>query len=143
MLQRRRSRLFRNRYRPFQCERSNYYPYAVLDKAMKKLQSKIDRRSFLGELDHEPFAEIEINQTNASCVAVPIPQTQSIKHITMKNIAATNRNTAANSSRNQRDQRKKSEPKGTRLDRVEIRTSRKQEQTSHQIGSKLKIMVSR
>ena len=38
------------------------YPGDVLDKAMKKIQAKIDKRGFIGELDH-PISEDQTRQT--------------------------------------------------------------------------------
>src|ERR1035437_4329544 len=38
------------------------YPRNVLDVAMKKIQAKIDKRGFLGELDH-PISEDQVRQT--------------------------------------------------------------------------------
>jgi hypothetical protein len=38
------------------------YPRKVLDEAMKKIQSKIDKRGFVGELDH-PITDDQVRQT--------------------------------------------------------------------------------
>lgn len=38
------------------------YPGGVLDKAMKKIQAKIDKRGFIGELDH-PISDDQTRQT--------------------------------------------------------------------------------
>jgi hypothetical protein len=38
------------------------YPKKVLDEAMNKIQSKIDKRGFVGELDH-PISEDQVRQT--------------------------------------------------------------------------------
>lgn len=38
------------------------YPFKVLDEAMKKINDKIGRRAFLGELDH-PITEDQVRQT--------------------------------------------------------------------------------